>query len=70
MNEGNRAKTAAAPAVAVLALDTRFHEHIPMVLPFRPELADAFAANDAHPGRDPWFGRLRRLVHDDVLQWV
>src|ERR1700710_1758095 len=27
MNEGNRAKTVSAPAVAVLAVDTRFHEH-------------------------------------------
>jgi 3-hydroxypropanoate dehydrogenase len=47
MNEGNRAKTAAAPAVALLAMDTRFHEHIPAVLPFRPELQAVFAANDA-----------------------
>ncbi|WP_436535950.1 malonic semialdehyde reductase [Actinoplanes sp. HUAS TT8] len=46
MNEGNRAKTAAAPAVAVLALDTRFHEHIPAVLPFKPELKNVFAGND------------------------
>ena len=35
MNEGNRAKTASAPAVVVLAVDTQFHEHIPTVLPFR-----------------------------------
>jgi 3-hydroxypropanoate dehydrogenase len=46
MNDGNKAKTATAPVVAVLALDTRFHEHIPTVLPFRPELKDIFAAND------------------------
>jgi 3-hydroxypropanoate dehydrogenase len=46
MNEGNKAKTAAAPAVAVLAVDTRFHEHIPTVLPFRPELKDVFDGND------------------------
>ena len=45
MNEGNRAKTATAPVVAVLALDTRFHEHIPAVLPFKPELKDIFEAN-------------------------
>ncbi|TDU83620.1 3-hydroxypropanoate dehydrogenase [Kribbella voronezhensis] len=45
MNEGNQAKTASAPAVAVLATDTRFHEHIPYLLPFRPELRDTFAAN-------------------------
>jgi 3-hydroxypropanoate dehydrogenase len=47
MSEGNQAKTASAPAVAVLALDTEFHEHIPALLPFRPELKDVFAANDA-----------------------
>src|ERR1700712_2400216 len=46
MNEGNKAKTASAPAVAVLAVDTRFHEHIPTVLPFRPELRDVFHADE------------------------
>lgn len=47
MNDGNRAKTASAPAVAVLARDTLFHEHIPTVLPFKPELKEVFAANEA-----------------------
>jgi 3-hydroxypropanoate dehydrogenase len=128
LNEANRAKTAAAPAVAVLAVDTQFHEHIPTVLPFRPELKDVFAANDAmrtatgefnatlqaayfllsvrahglaagpmagfdaaavdaeffpegrlhsilvvnigHPGEDPWFDRLPRLDHADVVRWA
>jgi 3-hydroxypropanoate dehydrogenase len=45
MSEGNRAKTQSAPAVAVLAVDSRFHEHIPTLLPFRPELKDVFEAN-------------------------
>jgi 3-hydroxypropanoate dehydrogenase len=45
LNDGNKAKTLAAPAVAVLAVDTQFHEHIPNVLPFRPELKDVFASN-------------------------
>ena len=40
MSEGNKAKTASAPAVAILARDTRFHEHIPTLLPFRPEMKD------------------------------
>src|ERR1700744_6800538 len=31
MNDGNQAKTLAAPAVAVLAVDTRFYDHIPTV---------------------------------------
>ncbi|MGX6604603.1 malonic semialdehyde reductase [Micromonosporaceae bacterium Da 78-11] len=47
MNEGNRAKTASAPVVAVLALDTQFHEYLPEMLPFRPELKDVFEANPA-----------------------
>lgn len=46
MGDGNKAKTLTAPAVAVLAVDTQFHEHIPTLLPFRPELKDVFAAND------------------------
>ncbi len=46
MSDGNKEKTLAAPAVAVLAVDTRFHEHIPTVMPFMPQLQDALAAND------------------------
>ena len=44
MAEGNQAKTLAAPAVAVLAVDTQFHEHIPAVFPMRPEMRDHFAS--------------------------
>jgi len=43
MSDGNRAKTATAPAVLIAATDTAFHEQIPHLLPFRPELKDAFA---------------------------
>jgi 3-hydroxypropanoate dehydrogenase len=46
MYEGNRAKTANAPAVAVLALDKRFHDHVPTLLPFRPELRDVLEGNE------------------------
>lgn len=46
MSEGNKAKTETAPAVAVLAVDTRFHEHIPTVFPHRPEMKDALEANE------------------------
>jgi 3-hydroxypropanoate dehydrogenase len=45
MNDGNRAKTIAAPAVAVLAVDTDFHDKIPELLPFRPELRENFVAD-------------------------
>jgi 3-hydroxypropanoate dehydrogenase len=128
MNEGNREKTAKAPAVAVLAADTRFHEHVPTLLPFRPELKDtlesappmrenmatygttlqvayfilavraqglaagpmagfdrdgidaeffpdgrlrtSLVVNIGHPGENPWFDRLPRLEHDDVISWA
>jgi 3-hydroxypropanoate dehydrogenase len=42
MSEGNRAKTVSAPAVAVLAVDTDFHDKLPELLPFRPEMRDNF----------------------------
>ncbi|WP_406044748.1 malonic semialdehyde reductase [Micromonospora sp. NBC_00898] len=45
MNEGNRAKTATAPVVAVLAADTDFHEFIPRVFPIRPQMRDALAGD-------------------------
>jgi 3-hydroxypropanoate dehydrogenase len=45
--EGNRAKTRTAPMVAVLAADLDFHEYVPRLLPFRPELKDALAADPA-----------------------
>src|SRR5205085_2850354 len=47
MNEGNRDKTAAAPVVAILASDHAFHEHLPHLLPIKPELAGYFAADEA-----------------------
>jgi 3-hydroxypropanoate dehydrogenase len=47
MSEGNRDKTVTAPAVAVLAVDTDFHEKIPELLPFRPEMRDNFAGDGA-----------------------
>jgi 3-hydroxypropanoate dehydrogenase len=43
MAEGNQDKTASAPVVAILAADIDFHEFIPEVFPFRPELKDVFA---------------------------
>ena len=47
MNDGNKAKTAAAPAVAILAVDTRFHDHMGTLLPFKPELGQLYASNEA-----------------------
>jgi 3-hydroxypropanoate dehydrogenase len=42
MAEGNRAKTGTAPAVAIVAMDTDFHENIPRMFPMRPEMKDNF----------------------------
>jgi 3-hydroxypropanoate dehydrogenase len=47
MNDRNRDKTGSAPAVAVLAVDLRFHEHIPEVVPYNPGLKDFFDADEA-----------------------
>ena len=41
----NGPKAASAPVVAVLAADLGFHEHIPTLFPFRPEMKDSFEAN-------------------------
>lgn len=45
MSDGNRAKTVTAPAVAVLAVDTDFHDKIPELLPFRPEMRENFVGD-------------------------
>ncbi|WP_319461312.1 malonic semialdehyde reductase [Micromonospora sp. RTP1Z1] len=45
MSEGNQAKTAAAPVVAVLAADTDFHEFVPRVFPIRPQMRDDLAGD-------------------------
>lgn len=47
MAEGNQAKTASAPVTAVLAVDGRFHDHIPTVMPHRPEMRDSLEENEA-----------------------
>jgi 3-hydroxypropanoate dehydrogenase len=128
MSEGNVAKTEVAPVTAVLAYDSDFHEHIPTLLPFRPELREVLADNDqmregmgrfsatlqagyfivairaeglaagpmagfdaegmdqeffpdgrwkslltvniGHPGENPYFERLPRLDHPDVVAWA
>lgn len=40
---GNRAKSASAPVVAILAADTAFHDHLPRLLPHAPDARDRFA---------------------------
>ncbi len=45
MSEGNRAKTAAAPLVAVIAADVDFHTLMPAHFPHKPDAGDMFAAD-------------------------
>jgi 3-hydroxypropanoate dehydrogenase len=40
--EGNRAKTASAPLVAILATDHEFHEELPRLFPHFPQAKDVF----------------------------
>ncbi|MFF5176270.1 malonic semialdehyde reductase [Micromonospora sp. NPDC000089] len=40
VSAGNRAKTAAAPLVAVLAADVDFHQRLPELFPHRPRAGD------------------------------
>lgn len=42
LSDGNKAKTAAAPLVAVLAFDGEFHEQMPTVFPHFPGAKDLF----------------------------
>lgn len=42
MAEGNRAKTASAPLVAILAADNEFHEELPNLFPAFPKAKDMF----------------------------
>ncbi|MEV6956720.1 malonic semialdehyde reductase [Streptomyces sp. NPDC051183] len=42
MADGNKAKTASAPLVAILSADNEFHEELPHLLPHFPQAKDAF----------------------------
>ena len=52
--EGNRAKLATAPVVAILAADLDFHENLPRVMPHAPNAKDLFA-DDTHRERTARF---------------
>jgi nitroreductase len=45
--DGNKAKTATAPLVAILAADHAFHENFPRTFPHFPGARDMFAADDS-----------------------
>jgi 3-hydroxypropanoate dehydrogenase len=63
MSEGNQAKTASAPAVAVLAADLEFHEQIPQLFPSRPELKDHFAADEELRERQATFNATLQAAY-------
>jgi 3-hydroxypropanoate dehydrogenase len=44
--EGNIPKVRSAGATALLVADLRFHEHIPRLMPLRPEYREAFEADE------------------------
>jgi 3-hydroxypropanoate dehydrogenase len=46
LGDGNKAKTAAAPLTALLALDTEFHEHLPTLFPHFPAARDMWAPEE------------------------
>ncbi|MEV0437728.1 malonic semialdehyde reductase [Streptomyces spectabilis] len=47
MDEGNRAKTAAAPLVAILATDHEFHEEMPRLVPHAPDAGTTYFSERA-----------------------
>lgn len=51
LTEPNRPKTASAPVAAILAVDLDFHEHIPRLYPIRPDLRDAYHADEENRER-------------------
>ncbi|QNP70449.1 malonic semialdehyde reductase [Streptomyces roseirectus] len=50
LSEGNQAKTAAAPLVAILSADNEFHEELPALFPAFPQAKDLFFAE--RPARE------------------
>ena len=72
MSEGNRAKTEAAPLVAVLAADHDFHDELPRVFPVAPGARDAFADDDRRAHAAGFNAALPRAfgTHSDPRTWA
>ena len=51
LSDGNVAKTASAPLVAVLAYDADFHEHLPRVFPHMPQAKSWFEGDEKAASR-------------------
>ena len=56
--EMNQAKVASAPVSAILAVDGSFHDRIPELFPFRPEMRDRFVDESV---REP-IGRFNAAI--------
>ncbi|GHE59658.1 putative NADH dehydrogenase/NAD(P)H nitroreductase [Streptomyces spiralis] len=54
MAEGNRAKTASAPLVAILAADYEFHRELPSQFPHFPQAKDVFFAERSVREQSAW----------------
>jgi 3-hydroxypropanoate dehydrogenase len=54
MAEGNRAKTASAPLVAILAADYEFHRELPSQFPHFPQAKDVFFAERSVREKSAW----------------
>jgi 3-hydroxypropanoate dehydrogenase len=46
LSPGNRDKTMAAPAVAIIGMDLDFPEHFPRLFPNNPKMKDVFVGNE------------------------
>ncbi len=46
--EGNVEKTMAAPVTALLGMDMKFYDHLPMLFPHAPDARSWFAGNEAN----------------------
>jgi 3-hydroxypropanoate dehydrogenase len=61
MSDGNRDKTATAPAVAVLAADLGFHEFIPQLFPARAHARDRYEGDPALRERHARFNAAMQI---------
>ncbi|MGQ4880535.1 malonic semialdehyde reductase [Billgrantia sp. LNSP4103-1] len=54
LSEGNRDKAHEAPVTVIVAVDTRFHEHMPKVFPSSPNARERFAENPEKASDTAW----------------
>ncbi|MFF5204441.1 malonic semialdehyde reductase [Streptosporangium sp. NPDC000396] len=63
MAPGNRAKTAAAPLVAILAADLDFHEELPRLFPHAAGAKDMFSADEAKRAQSARFNATLQVAY-------